>query len=71
MDSCNRSRVLRINWRIVQAHTPLIEYVLVHELAHLGNASHDRKFWNAVERWLPDYEDRRARLRELGPSLEW
>ena len=49
----------------------LIEYVLVHELAHLGNWSHDQKFWDAVGQWLPDYEERRARLRELGPSLVW
>jgi predicted metal-dependent hydrolase len=56
---------------IIQAHIPLIEYVLVHELAHLGNRSHDREFWDAVEQWLPDYEQRRARLREIGPSLVW
>jgi predicted metal-dependent hydrolase len=69
--SCDGNGVLRINWRIIQAHIPLIEYVLVHELAHLGNRSHDRRFWDAVAQWLPDYEQRRARLRELGPSLVW
>jgi predicted metal-dependent hydrolase len=69
--SCDRRGVLRINWRIIQAHIPLIEYVLVHELAHLGNRSHDRSFWKAVGQWLPDYDQRRARLRELGPSLVW
>jgi predicted metal-dependent hydrolase len=69
--SCDVNGVLRINWRIIQAHIPLIEYVLVHELAHLGNRNHNRKFWNAVAQWLPDYEQRRARLRELGPSLVW
>jgi predicted metal-dependent hydrolase len=69
--SCNRNGVLRINWRIVQAPIPLIEYVLVHELAHIDRPSHDRKFWEAVAQWLPDYEQRRARLRELGPSLVW
>jgi predicted metal-dependent hydrolase len=69
--SCDRSGVLRINWRIIQAHIPLIEYVLVHEMAHLGHRGHDRNFWDALGQWLPDYEDRRARLRELGPSLVW
>jgi hypothetical protein len=69
--SCDRNGVLRINWRIIQAHIPLIEYVLVHELAHLGNRSHDGRFWDAVGQWLPDYDQRRARLRELGPSLVW
>jgi hypothetical protein len=36
---------------------------------HLQHRAHDRAFWEAVGRWLPDYEDRKARLRELGPSL--
>jgi predicted metal-dependent hydrolase len=69
--SCDRHGVLRINWRIIQAHIPLIEYVLVHELAHLQHRGHDRAFWRAVGEWMPDYEDRRSRLRELGPSLVW
>jgi len=50
---------------------PLIEYVLVHELAHLTVAFHGPEFWRLVERWLPDFEDRRRLLRELGPRLEW
>ena len=41
------------------------------ELAHLENRKHDRKFWESVSRWLYDYEARKARLRELGPSLVW
>jgi hypothetical protein len=69
--SCDANCALRINWRIIQAHIPLIEYVLVHELAHLKNRAHDRAFWDAVGQWLPDYEERRARLRALGPSLVW
>jgi predicted metal-dependent hydrolase len=69
--SCDVSGTLRINWRIVQAPIALIDYVLVHELAHIEHRGHDRAFWAAVEQWLPDYEDRRRRLRELGPLLEW
>lgn len=48
-----------------------IEYVLVHELVHLAHPNHGPDFWGAVQRWLPDFEERRARLREMGPSLEW
>jgi hypothetical protein len=69
--SCDSKGVLRINWRIVQAPIPCIEYVLVHELAHLHHRNHDREFWRAVSRWLPGYEDERDRLRKLGPQLEW
>ncbi len=69
--SCDPTGTLRINWRIVQAPIPLIEYVLVHELAHIEHRDHGPAFWSQVGSWLPDYEERRRRLRLLGPSLEW
>lgn len=69
--SCDAAGVLRINWRIVQAPTSLMDYVLVHEWAHVEHRAHGPAFWAAVARWLPDYDDRRRRLRELGPRLVW
>jgi hypothetical protein len=69
--SCDAGGVLRINWRIVQAPIPLIEYVLVHELCHLRHREHGPAFWAEVGRRMPDYEERRARLRKLGPRLSW
>ena len=69
--SCDARGTLRINWRIVQAPIRLIEYVLLHELAHLKHRSHDRAFWNAVRLWLPDCDARRLGLRVLGPQLVW
>ena len=69
--SCDSEGTLRINWRIVQAPVPLMEYVLVHELAHRTHRAHDRAFWSAVEFWMSDYEGRRRRLRLIGASLEW
>jgi predicted metal-dependent hydrolase len=69
--SCDITGTLRINWRIVQAPLALIDYVLVHELAHLQHRAHDRAFWVEVERCLPDFDDRRRQLRTLGPTLEW
>jgi predicted metal-dependent hydrolase len=69
--SCDARGVLRINWRIVQAPAALIDYVLVHELVHLEHRAHGRAFWEAVAAWMPDFEERRRRLRELGPGLVW
>ncbi|WP_437312293.1 M48 family metallopeptidase [Sorangium sp. So ce388] len=68
--SCSRG-VLRLNWRIVQAPRTLVDYVLAHELAHLIHDHHGREFWATLGRVMPDYEARRARLGELGPSLLW
>jgi len=69
--SASKDGSLRINWRVIQAPTTLVDYVLVHELAHLIHEDHSREFWATVGRVLPDYEERKARLRELGPKLVW
>ena len=62
---------LRLNWRIVQAPSRLVDYVVAHELVHLVHADHGREFWALLGRVMPDYEMRKATLRELGPSLMW
>jgi predicted metal-dependent hydrolase len=57
--------------RVMQAPLPVVDYVLAHELTHLLHDDHGRDFWAASGRVLPDYEDRKKRLRELGPTLAW
>ncbi len=65
--SCSNDGVLRFNWRIVTAPISLVDYVVVHELSHLaGNKRHADSFWKTLARLLPDYEDRRNRLRRHG-----
>ena len=49
----------------------LIECVLAHELVHLEHPHHGPDYWAALGRMMPDYEERRKRLRVLGPGLEW
>ena len=48
-----------------------LDYVVVHELVHLRAWGHDRDYWQAVERAMPDYERRREQLRECGGGLGW
>jgi hypothetical protein len=69
--SCDARGVLRLNWRVVQAPARLQDYVIVHELAHLAERDHSPAFWSLVGRALPDYEQRRAALKLLGPELVW
>lgn len=67
--SCSPDGRVNIHWAAMQLPPDLVDYVLVHELAHLHHHDHGPEFWHIVERVMPDYEARRARLRSLGPDL--
>jgi hypothetical protein len=68
--SCSKG-VVRLNWRIMQAPKSVIEYVVAHEVTHLIHEDHSRAFWAALGRVMPDYEVRKAGLRDLGPGFVW
>lgn len=61
--SCNRRGHLSFNWRLIHFAEEVIDYVVVHELAHLIQANHSKKFWQVVERYNPDYKKQRLFLR--------
>jgi predicted metal-dependent hydrolase len=54
--SCSSQRTLSFNWRLVMAPDDVIDYVVVHELAHLREKNHTRRFWNIVGQYDPNYE---------------
>lgn len=62
--SCTCRGGLNFSWRLVQAPLPIVDYVIVHELVHLRQPDHSRKFWAKVEALMPDYRVRREWLRE-------
>jgi predicted metal-dependent hydrolase len=64
--SCHRNGKILVNWRLVQMPLPLVDYVVVHELAHLREMNHSPRFWRAVAGVLPDYAARRKALRGEG-----
>lgn len=68
--SCSPDGVLRFNWRIVMAPPALLDYVVIHELAHLRVRSHRAEYWTIVAQAAPDHRLRRERLRILGPRLD-
>ena len=62
---------VRLNWRLIHFALPVIDYVVVHELAHLREMNHSAAFWEVVRSVVPDFEHRRGALRsELLPSLD-
>lgn len=64
--TCHPDGRIRLNWRLIQMPPDLIDYVVVHELAHLREPNHSRRFWSWVAGVLPDYEQRRRALRRDG-----
>jgi hypothetical protein len=64
--SCTVRGVVRLNWQLVKMPLHLIDYVVVHELAHLVEMNHSPAFWSVVERACPDYKKCRAELRSYG-----
>ena len=69
--SATSSGTIRLNWRIIQAPMSLIDYVVAHELTHLKHPNHTREFWAALGTAVPTYERSKARLRAVGPELDW
>lgn len=67
--SCNSKREIRLNWRLIQAPPTLINYVVCHELAHLKEMNHSKKFWMMVEQLFPDYLAAEKNLKQLSPQL--
>lgn len=60
--SCGRDRVINLNWRLIFAPKPVLEYAVVHELCHLRHRNHDPAFWQLVGSILPDWQTRKAWL---------
>ncbi len=50
--SCSSDNVIRFNWKIIQAPLDLIDYLIVHELAHIQEKNHGRRFWSLVARFI-------------------
>lgn len=64
--SCTVHGVVRLNWQLVKMQLHLIDYVVVHELAHLVEMNHSPAFWRVVESVCPDYKQCRAELKSYG-----
>ena len=68
--SCTPKNSLNFNWRIIKAPMSVVDYLIVHELAHLLEANHSPRFWNIVAIQAPRYQLAKEWLRENGSMLE-
>lgn len=62
--SCSNQGRVCFSFNLMQYPLEVVDYVIVHELAHLSELNHSKKFWAIVEKYIPDYKKRRALLKE-------
>ena len=68
--SCNRKHNLKFDWKLAMLPMEIIEYIIVHELTHLKVMNHSGKFWNEMEKVMPEYKECRTWLEKHGKEYE-
>lgn len=61
--SCSGKNRICFSWRIMEYPKELVDYVIVHELAHIKHHNHSREFYNFIAKVMPDHKERRNRLK--------
>lgn len=62
--SCSGKNSLNFSWRLMACPMEAVDYVVVHELAHIRHKNHGREFYRLIESVLPDYKDRQKILKD-------
>jgi predicted metal-dependent hydrolase len=60
--SCTFDNKISLNWRLILVPQELLEYVIIHELAHIRQKNHSAEFWKLVGKFCPDYKSKRKQL---------
>jgi predicted metal-dependent hydrolase len=68
--SCTPGGNLNFHWKCMMAPLTVLDYIVVHELAHLLHPNHSEAFWNEVDKVMPDYRDRKGWLRVNGAGMD-
>lgn len=69
--SCSPKKNLNFNWRLIKAPINVLNYVIVHELAHLIEPNHNENFWNIIKVQIPYYNKAKEWLKKNGELLEY
>lgn len=64
--SCSSAKNVNLSTRLLFAPKDVIDYVIIHELAHLYEMNHSKKFWDIVSQVMPDYKEKEKWLSEYG-----
>jgi predicted metal-dependent hydrolase len=68
--SCSPGGNLNFHWKCMMAPLTILDYIVVHELAHLIFPNHTKAFWNQVDKVMPDFQERKEWLRLNGAGMD-
>lgn len=68
--SCIKGKTLNFNYKLIKASPSVIDYVILHELAHLIETGHGNKFWQIIKTQLPNYTEAKNWLKKYGNLIE-
>lgn len=68
--SCDRKKDLKFDWKLAMLPMEIIDYIIVHELAHLKKMKHSKAFWAEIEKRMPEYKECRNWLCKHGKEYE-
>ncbi|MEI8372803.1 MAG: SprT family zinc-dependent metalloprotease [Planctomycetota bacterium] len=68
--SCTHGGKLNFHWKCMMAPATVLDYIVVHELAHIRYPNHTAAFWNEVDKVMPDYQERKEWLRGHGAGMD-
>ncbi|HKK73960.1 MAG TPA: SprT family zinc-dependent metalloprotease [Saprospiraceae bacterium] len=69
--SCSSNQIINLSTRLLFAPQRVIDYVIVHELAHLIEANHSKKYWKLVEERMPEYREYEQWLKKNGRMYDF
>lgn len=67
--SCSENKNLNFHWKCLMAPLSNIDYIVVHELAHLKYKNHTEMFWGEIDKVMHDYRDRKNWLKQYGAGI--
>jgi len=67
--SCSSKQIIALNTYLMMLPWPVINYVIIHELAHTKHMNHSKQFWEAVAQMEPNYKDLKKQLKTLQPQV--
>jgi predicted metal-dependent hydrolase len=67
--SCSRRRAISLNWRLIQTPQFVVDYIILHELMHLRQMNHSKRFWAEVEKVCPTWREAERWIRKHGREI--